>query len=99
MKLYLSSYKIGNETKKLQELAGKKKIGYISNALDFSGVDLTKRKQHIQKDISALTELSLAVEELDLRDYFGNKQALLTKIHELGGVFISGGNVLSYDKQ
>lgn len=38
MKFYLSSFKIGNEERKLIELTenGNKKVAYINNALDFA---------------------------------------------------------------
>lgn len=41
MKFYLSSYKIGNETEELKELARGKKIGFIPNALDYGLLELT----------------------------------------------------------
>lgn len=95
MKFYLSSYKLGNETAKLKELvpANNRKIGYIPNALDFSGANPEKRKSHIEKDIKSLQDLQFEVELLDLKDCFGKKEELRKKIAGLGGVFISGGNV------
>jgi dipeptidase E len=95
MKFYLSSYKLGNETAKLKELvpANNRKIGYIANALDFSGANPEKRKLHIEKDMKSLQDLQFEVELLDLKDYFGKKDELRKKIDSLGGVFISGGNV------
>jgi dipeptidase E len=94
MKFYLSSYKLGNETAKLKDLvpANNRKIGYIANALDFSGANPEKRKLHIEKDMKSLQDLQFEVELLDLKDYFGRKDDLRKKIDSLGGVFISGGN-------
>ena len=92
MKFYLSSYKLGNKTGQLKKLVPYGKIGYIPNALDFSNADLVRRKNHIEKDISALRELGLTVELLDLKDYFDNQSALKEKLTELGAVFVSGGN-------
>ncbi len=94
MKFYLSSYKIGNEGKKLKQLVPKEKrhIGYIPNALDFSTVDYERKKNHIKSDISALRDLGLNVELLDLKIYFGKQNELKKKISKLGGVFVSGGN-------
>jgi dipeptidase E len=93
MKFYLSSYKLGNESKKLKEFATKGKIGYIPNALDFSNATPSKVKVHIEKDLESLQELGLGVETLNLRDYFNKKDELRDKLNELGAIFISGGNV------
>ncbi len=94
MKLYLSSYKLGNEIKKLQEWTVKnKRVAYIPNALDGLKVDQKARKELIEGDIKSLEELGFAVEILDLKKYFGKKQALLERTKKLGMVFLVGGNV------
>ena len=51
MKLYLSSYKFGNDTDKFKELMllNNNKLGYIPNALDFTGADPVRTKQGIKK--------------------------------------------------
>jgi|SRR3989344_905183 len=93
MKYYLSSYEIGNETEKLKKLVPKGKIGYIPNARDFTGADPERRAKRNEKDMGSLRELGLEVEMLNLRDYFGKRDALKKKLEELGAIFISGGNV------
>ena len=93
MKLYLSSYGLGDEVEKLTSLVPNKKIGYIPNALDFSGANKERRKKHIEKDMNSLRELGLVVDLIDLRKYFGKKDLLKDKLKELGAIFISGGNV------
>ncbi|HLD85169.1 MAG TPA: Type 1 glutamine amidotransferase-like domain-containing protein [archaeon] len=92
MKFYLSSYKIGNEPEKLKQLVSNGKIGYISNALDFSSANKERRKKHIESDITDLRNLGLEVELLDLKAYFGKQSGLKKKIDKLGEVFVSGGN-------
>jgi|SRR3989339_390514 len=91
MKFYLSSYKIGNEPKKLVKMA-KGKIGYIPNTLDYSYADPERKKRGIKKDISELRTLGLKVELLDLKDYFSKRESLETELSKLGGVWIRGGN-------
>ena len=94
MKFYLSSYKLGLKTDKLKEMipVNNKKIAYISNALDFSD-DLERRRQSEQVDIEQLNEIGLnEIEKLDLRDYFGKKNALEKKISEFGTIWVRGGN-------
>lgn len=93
MKFYLSSYKLGNETEKLKSLVPNKKIGYIQNARDYSNNDPERRKLSRDTDVALLNDLGIAVEEIDLRHYFGKQDELKNKINELGAIFICGGNV------
>lgn len=93
MKFYLSSYKLGNKTEKLIELASGKTIGYIPNALDFSYADQKRKQRHIARDMKSLEGLGLKPSLLDLKDYFQKKDHLKAKLDIFGGVFISGGNV------
>jgi dipeptidase E len=94
MKLYLSSYKIGNDPQKLTSLFSEnKKIGYIPNAFDFTSANPQKVKEHMTADITALTEIGFDVQILDLKDFFGNEDSLKKIIDTLGGVWVSGGNV------
>lgn len=92
MKLYLSSYQLGNETDKLKKMMPSKKIGYIPNARDFTTADPERKKQRTQRNINSLRELELEPELLDLQDYFGKKEEMEKKLHELKAIFVSGGN-------
>jgi dipeptidase E len=94
MKLYLSSYKIGNEVEKFKELMQKanNKIGYIPNALDFPGADPIRKAEGIKKEMEELKGLGFDVELLDLYKYFYKNSELKKKLDELGGVFVRGGN-------
>jgi dipeptidase E len=92
VKYYLSSYEIGDETERLKNLVSKGKIGYIPNARDFTGADPERRAKRNEKDMGSLRELGLAVEMLNLQDYFGKQEELKNKLGELGAIFISGGN-------
>lgn len=94
MKLYLSSYKLGDRVEELKGMFSENKnVGYIFNALDFSSADPERRLKHIEKDMSELRTLGLVPEVIDLKDYFNEKIALVEKIATLGGLWISGGNV------
>ncbi|MBI2850584.1 MAG: Type 1 glutamine amidotransferase-like domain-containing protein [Chloroflexi bacterium] len=92
MKFYLSSYRLGDETERLKKLVPKGRIGYIPNALDVSTYDPLRVQSHIEKDMNSLRDLSLEVELVNLRDYFGKRDELKNKLDELGAIFISGGN-------
>ena len=93
MKFYLSSFKLGGKAKELIRLMPKnKKLGYIPNACDYTNVDLKKRNEVNEEDMTELRNLGLEVEFLDLKDYFGKENKLRKKINRLGGVFVRGGN-------
>jgi dipeptidase E len=93
VKLYLSSYKIGNETERLKSFFGEnKRIGYIANALDATTNDSIWKENFINEDISQLKEIGLQPEVLDLRSYFRKKNDLQEKLTMLAGVWVSGGN-------
>ncbi len=93
MKLYLSSYKVGNQSQKLVGMFGvNKKVAVIANAMDFIA-DKTERQKAVQTEIDALKQLGLHGEEVDLRDYFGKPEALEAKLKSYGGLWVRGGNV------
>lgn len=92
MKLYLSSYRLGNSPEKLAALIGiNKKIAVISNALDFS-TDITRRNEGVQREIGDLNQLGLQAEELDLRKYFNKNNELEQKLSGYGALWVRGGN-------
>lgn len=94
MKLYLSSYKLGEETETLQKwlASSAKRVGYVPNAFDFTGMPPENRVKHMDFDMNELKVLGLNVEVLDLRDYFGKKDALREKLAGLDMLWVSGGN-------
>jgi dipeptidase E len=92
MKLYLSSYRLGNEPQKLAEMVGKnRKTAIISNALDCY-TDLPRRKATIEREMTDLKSIGLIPFELDLRNYFGKPEELAKKMFEFGSVWVLGGN-------
>ncbi len=94
MKLYLSSYKLGNETETLKSWLEPthKKVGYIANAFDFTNMPPENRAKHMEFDMNELKALGFTVEVLDLRDYFDQKDRLREKLKTLDMLWISGGN-------
>jgi dipeptidase E len=91
MKLFLSSYRLGNSPKKLVELlSNNKKIAVIANAMDF--VDDLQREEKTRQSIDELKNLGLFPEEIDLRDYFEKQKELSEKLNNFGAVYVRGGN-------
>jgi dipeptidase E len=94
MKLYLSSYKLGDEVDFLKAHAEESGsvLDYIYNALDFTGADPVRKQSHIDADIALLEGLGFSVRVLDLREYFGKMDALKERLSEASTVWVSGGN-------
>ena len=92
MKLYLSSFHLGNDPEKLRNLIGaNKRASIINNALDCCG-DTERVRNSKQQEIEDLNGLGLEPEDLDLRRYFGQQSKLRTKLSEYGLVWVRGGN-------
>lgn len=91
MHLYLSSYRIGNYGNQLAKLARGKTALVISNALDFSN-DLERLKFGREREFAWLSDLGIASEALDLRDYFHTSSDLKHKVTQAGMLWVVGGN-------
>jgi dipeptidase E len=94
MRLFLSSFRLGNQPQKLVQLAGNNKHAIIIvNACDeFNESD---RQVRVQQEIALLREFGLHSKEIDLREYFDNsrrQQELSKMLTEAGLVWIRGGN-------
>lgn len=91
MKLYLSSYGLGNHPEKLQQLVGDNKLAaVIVNAQDLSNKE--KRQERLKISIQEMNGLGFQAEELDLRDYFNKPSQLEIDLHKYGLLWIRGGN-------
>lgn len=92
MRLYLSSYKLGNKPEEMLPLiVDNKRTAIIANAQDSKSVE--SRTERVQQEIESLTTLGLQPEELDLRDYFGKTAELADKLNNYGYIWVRGGNV------
>ena len=93
MNYYLSSYRFGNHIEELKNLIpNNNKIGYISNAGDWVGHDSERKQERVNEEMAFLNKIGFRSEHLDLKDYFGRKDALQGKLNDLGGIWICGGN-------
>lgn len=92
MKLYLSSYGIGNHPRLLVNLVGpNKKTAIIMNAQDHKPA--SAREERYEYERQSLADLGFEPEELDLRDYFDNTKDLRSDLNQYGLLWIRGGNV------
>lgn len=99
MKLYLSSYRLGNKKEELKNWIEEhgNKICLIPNAKDFID-DSDLKNEKIKKDIYELEELGFKVEVISLSDYFSNQEELYKKLKEFNAFYVIGGNVFTLRK-
>lgn len=91
MKLYLSSYGLGNKPERLLKLlSNNKKAGVIINSMDMVPEEV--RREKLESEISDLRTLGIQGEELDLRNYFSKEDELRRKLLEYKMVWVRGGN-------
>jgi dipeptidase E len=94
MRLYLSSYRIGDRAGSLLALLGSgKRAAIVSNALD--NISATARsiyRDEVYDPHAELQGLGLATEELDLRRYFGDPRGLEAALRAFDFVWVMGGN-------
>ena len=88
MRLYLSSFRMGDQPERLLELLGSgRRAAVIANAID--DADAQTRKEGVERELEALGALGLEPRELDLRQHFGSTPDL--RGDDL--VWLRGGNV------
>jgi len=93
MKLYLSSYRIGEKTDILKEWIkdNGSRICIIANAKD-QYPDGERKEKGTLNDISQLEGVGFEVARLDLRDYFGKEEDLQKSLRDCKAVYVVGGN-------
>ena len=94
MRLYLSSYQMGDHPEALEALLGpNRRAAVICNALDvYPDIDAAARRRRVDGQGDALAKLGCTAEELDLRAYFGRSDALAERLADVGLVWVNGGN-------
>ena len=91
MRMYLSSFRMGEHPERLVELldpAGPAAV--IANAIDQAEPE--ERVEGVQRELDALAELGIDAEDLDLRDYFGATDRLAADLARYRLVWVRGGN-------
>ena len=92
MKLYLSSYRVGDHADKLKELINKEgaRVAVCVNALDSADLEV-RNNIVLARELADIRALGYDAEELDLRNYF-NTDGLGEALKQYGAVWLSGGN-------
>jgi dipeptidase E len=95
MRLYLSSFRMGDHAEELVRLAGPgARVAVIANACD--GAPVSERLAAVEREIVALTALGLRPDEVDLRDYDGDSGGpgrLRRDLDAYDALWVRGGNV------
>lgn len=93
MRLYLSSFRMGDHPELLTALVGgdNGRTVVIANALDDAPEDV--RRAGVECERSALGELGFDAAELDLRAYFGEEERLRRDLAQVSLAWLRGGNV------
>lgn len=88
MRLYLSSFRVGDHPDRLLKLSGRgRRLALIANALDAVQDDV--RQAGVDREIAELTSLGFRVTEVDLRD--GHEAA--QQLPSADVIWVRGGNV------
>lgn len=92
MRLYLSSFRLGDHPEELSALAGdgSRRAAVIANAIDDRPDDL--RRDGVERELTALAGLGFEPRELDLRDYFGQPGRLRAELNGVQLAWLRGGN-------
>jgi dipeptidase E len=91
VRLYLSSFRIGNCADRLVAMAaGSDRVAVIANAMDIAVNEV--REQAAARELIALEQLGFAAAELDLRNYFTDPERLAGDLAGFGAVWARGGN-------
>ena len=96
MKLYLSSYKVGNKAEELKKwiVEHNNKICLIPNSRDIYPEGESKT-EGIQKDVKELEDLGFEVTVISLKDYFNNKEELYERLEKFSAFYVIGGNTFA----
>ncbi len=90
MKLYLSSFHLGNQPERLLELFNDEpNVAIISNAKDY--LPITDRREKLAEQIENLKSVGIESSGINLRD-FKNPESLKIALKKYNGLWIVGGN-------
>ncbi|WP_246089468.1 Type 1 glutamine amidotransferase-like domain-containing protein [Paraburkholderia guartelaensis] len=88
--MYLSSFDVGTRPEQLVGLVGGQlRAAIVVNALDHREV---ARAQWLESQTIKLRALGFAVQELDLRQFFGKPDRIGDTLKQLDVVWVNGGN-------
>lgn len=91
MRLYLSSYRLGNNPEILSSMIrGNKRAAIILNARDYFSEE--DREAGRIEQTAELKTIGITASEIDLRKFFGKQNELQNELEEFDAVWVPGGN-------
>jgi dipeptidase E len=92
VRLYLSSFRIGNRPDELRRLLrGRKRTALILNADDYKPDEV--RAASLRRELDELKSNGLDPVEVDLREYFTKPDELVPALSSVDLIYVRGGNV------
>ncbi len=92
MRLYLSSFRLGDRSDLLVAMAGPgARAAVIANSMDDAAPDY--RREAVERELVALAALGLRPTEVDLRDHVGDDSDLAAVLESHDVLWLRGGNV------
>jgi dipeptidase E len=93
VRLYLSSFRMGDHPEYLTALVGddNRRTVVIANAMDDAPEEI--RRAGVERELAALGDLGFDAAELDLRDHFDDQQRLRNELTGVALAWLRGGNV------
>ena len=86
MRLYLSSFRLGDHPDRLLELAGAgRRVGVIANAMDVAPA--RTRREGVEREMTSLRNLGFVAQEIDLRH-----PDVARQMADVDAVWVRGGN-------
>jgi dipeptidase E len=95
VRLYLSSFWLGIHPERLAQLVGRPKARVLAIMNAFDGYPDEKRHALLNRLCGDFMAINFAVEELDLRAYFGRPQEISRALADSDLVWANGGNVFT----
>ncbi|HEV7275806.1 MAG TPA: Type 1 glutamine amidotransferase-like domain-containing protein [Devosiaceae bacterium] len=94
MRLYLSSYRLGDRGGSLLALLGNgKRAAVVENGQDhLDSAERQRRRPELHDPHAELAGLGIEARPLDLRDYFGQPASLAAELAGFDMVWVTGGN-------
>lgn len=94
MRLFLSSFRLGNRPEQLRALLGTdRRTALIHNANDSMTAD--ERKESLAQEVERLESIGLEPTEVDFREYFDQPAGLKELLSSFALVWVRGGNVFT----
>lgn len=94
MRLYLSSFRIGDQPDRLLALLGAgRRTALIANSMDPAPSDV--RAKSVGEEIVRLESIGLEPAEVDLREYFGRAADLKNRLSGFDLLWVRGGNTFT----